>query len=166
MFLPFLFGWLIIRLLIVIIKEINLKLSRSKSVKMKTIKYTNGLFVNNFIDPKVLFVTRFKSLANIGMIRFTDSTKAYAVIMEKFSNEITEVYQYNSFDYYENKTLFYVTIFVLKNKRIVEIGFDYTEILYTNNHYSWANALLSDLANCRMEERTKVMGFARSEVMN
>ena len=57
MLLSFLFGWLIISLLIAVIGEMNLKLSRSKSVKMKTTKYINGLFVNNFIDSKVLFVT-------------------------------------------------------------------------------------------------------------
>ena len=133
---------------------------------MKTTKYINGLFVNNFIDSKVLFVTRFRALANIGIIRFTDSTKAYALIMENFAKEITEVYQYSSFDYAENKTLFNVTIFVLKYNRIVEVGFDYVEILYKSNHYDWAGNLLAQLAQCKIAERTKVIGFARSEIWN
>ena len=157
--------WLIIRLLISIVRKINWKSLKFKSAKMKT-TYTNGLFVNNFIDSNVLFVTRFKALANIGIIRFTDPSKAYAMIVERFSNEITEVYQHSAFDYHEGKALFNVTILVLKNKRIIEIGCDYTVILYSGNHCIWAHALLADLANCRIEERAKVMGFARTEVMN
>ena len=86
--------------------------------------------------------------------------------MENFAKEITEVYQYSSFDYGENKTLFNVTIFVLTNNRIVEVGFDYVEILYKSNHYDWAGNLLAQLAQCKIAERTKVIGFARSEIWN
>lgn len=165
MFLYTFFAWLIVRLLIAIAGSSKSGVSKLKSFKMRT-TYRNGLFVNSFIDSKALFVTRFKRLANIGIIRYTDSTKAYAMIMEKFSGEIEEAYHYSSFSYDENRALFYATIFVLKDKKIVEIGFDYTVLLYTSKHYSWATTLLEDLANCRVEERTKILGFARPEVMN
>jgi hypothetical protein len=129
------------------------------------IRYVNGLFVNNYIDSKVFFVSRFKTLANISFIRDIDVTKAYALIMESFGADVTEVYQYSSFDYAENKVLFMMTIFVLRDKRIIELGYDYAEVLFTNDHYSWANDLLASLSDCRMAERTKVMGFIRPETI-
>ena len=125
----------------------------------------NGLFKSNFIDSQVLFAAKFNVLGNISFIKHIDTSKAYTLIMENFGNEIKAVHQYNTFDYTENKALFNVTIFVLKNERIVEIGYDYAEIFYSDKHYNWANALLTDLANCKVD-RTKVIGFARSEVMN
>jgi len=126
----------------------------------------NCLFENNFIDSKVLFATRFKALANISLIKHIDTSKAYALVMENFGNEITAIHQFNTFDYDEKKVMFNLTIFVLKNKRIIELGYDYAEILYTGNHYKWANALLSNLADFRVTDRIKVIGFVNSELMN
>ena len=85
------------------------------------------------------------------------------MILEKFKNEITTVHQYNTFDYNESKVLFNMTIFVLRNKRIIELGYDYAEILFTAKDYNWADALLSDLADFRVIDRRKVMGFVNSE---
>ncbi|HUS02250.1 MAG TPA: hypothetical protein VMY77_11015 [Chitinophagaceae bacterium] len=150
-----------LRLLIEIVAMIIKNAARSKY----RIKNVNGLFVNNYIDSKVFFVSRFKALANISFIRDVDVTKAYAFIMENFAAEVVEVYQYSSFDYAENKALFIMTIFVLRDNRMIELGYDYAEVLFTNDHYSWANELLASLSNCRMAERTKVMGFVRPEAI-
>lgn len=150
-----------IRLLIEVVTMIIRNAARSKN----RIRYVDGLFVNNYIDSKVFFVSRFKTLANISFIRDIDVTKAYALIMENFAADVTEVYQYSSFDYAENKALFIMTIFVLRDGRVIELGYDYAEVLFTNDHYGWANDLLANLANCRMAERTKVMGFIRPEAI-
>lgn len=150
-----------IRLLIEVVAMIIRSAARSKN----RIRYVNGLFVNNYIDSKVFFVSRFKTLANISFIRDIDVTKAYALIMENFAAEVVGVYQYSSFDYTENKALFIMTVFVLTDNRMIELGYDYAEVLFTNDHYSWANDLLASLANCRMAERTKVMGFVRPEAV-
>ena len=127
------------------------------------IRNINSLFENNFIDSRVLFATRFNTLANISLIKHIDSARAYMMILEKFKNEITTVHQYNTFDYNESKVLFNMTIFVLRNKRIIELGYDYAEILFTAKDYNWADALLSDLADFRVIDRRKVMGFVNSE---
>ena len=130
------------------------------------IRNINSLFENNFIDSRVLFATRFNTLANISLIKHIDTARAYTMILEKFENEITTVHQYNTFDYNESKVLFNMTIFVLRNKRIIELGYDYAEILFTAKDYNWADALLSDLADFRVIDRRKVMGFANSETMS
>ena len=145
--------------------EIVSLLIRNAASSKNRIRYVNGLFVNNYIDSKVFFVSRFKRLANIAFIKDIDVTKGYALIMENFADEVIEVYQYSSFDYTENKALFNMTIFVLTGNRMIELGYDYAEVLFTNDQYSWANGLLASLANCRMAERTKVMGFIRPEAI-
>jgi hypothetical protein len=165
MFMYIMFLFLLMRFAIWIISNINWR-ALKLNLFNRRISAINGLFINNFINSQVLFATKFNALANISLIKQIDSSKAYALVMEKFGNEITAIYQYNTFDYNENKTLFNVTILVLKNKRIIELGYDYAEILCTGKNYNWANALLSDLANFRVTERKKVIGFVKSEVMN
>ena len=145
--------------------EIVAMISRNAARSKNRIRYVNGLFVNNYIDSKVFFVSRFKTLANISFIRDIDATKAYALIMETFAGELLDVYQYSSFDYAENKALFNMTIFVLKDRRMIELGDGYAEVLFTDSHYTWANEVLTGLANCRIAERTRVMGFVRPEAV-
>jgi hypothetical protein len=165
MYLYIMFLFLLLRLIIWILSNINWRAFKLNPFNRK-IRNINSLFKNNFIDSKVLFATRFNALANISLIQQIDPSKAYALVMENFGNEITAVHQYNTFDYNEDKVLFNMTIFVLTNERIIELGYNYAEILYTGKDYNWANALLSDLANFRVTDRTKVIGFVNSEVMN
>jgi hypothetical protein len=165
MYLYVMFIYLLIRFIIWIVSNINWSVFKL-SFFTRRMRNVNSLFTNNFIDSKVLFATRFNALANISLIQHIDTSRAYTLVMEKFGNEMTAVHQYSTFDYNKNKALFNVTIFVLRNKRIIELGYDYAEILYTGKDYNWANALLSDLANFRATERTKVIGFVNSEVMN
>ena len=159
------FLFLLARLMVCALSNINWRVFKLNFFNRR-ISNTNNLFGSNFIDPKVLFAIRFKALANISLITQIDASKAYALVKENFGNEITAVHQYNTFDYKENQVFFIFTIFVLRNKRIIALGNDYAEILYTGKDYNWANALLSDLANFRVVNRIKVMGFANTEAMN
>ena len=165
MFLYVMFLWLLARLIIWIISNVNWRAFRL-NLFTRRLANINGLFTNNFINSHVLFATKFNTLANISLIKYIDSSKAYAVIMEGFGNDIVAIHQYNTFDYNESKVLFNMTIFVLRNKRIIELGYDYAEILFTAKDYNWADALLSDLADFRVIDRRKVMGFANSETMS
>ena len=165
MYLYIMFLWLLARLIIWIISNVNWRAYRLNFFTRR-LANINGLVTNNFINSHILFATKFNTLANISLIKYIDSSKAYALIMDSFGNDITAIHQYNTFDYNESKVLFNMTIFVFRNERIIELGYDYAEILYTGKDYNWANALLSDLANFRVTERTKVIGFANSEVLN
>jgi hypothetical protein len=139
-----------------------LKLNRCK----RKIPNIDVLIRNNFIDSQVLFATKFKTLANVSVMKEINSTKAYAFVKKKFDNEIKAIYQYNTFNYCESKALFNVTIFVLSDERIIELGYDYAVVLYTRRNYSWTTNLLADLANYRVAARTTVIGFANAEAMN
>ena len=127
----------------------------------------NNIFQNNYIESKAFYAARFKRLPCISFINEVDSTKAYAMIMERCGIEVKAIYQYSSFDYAEGKALFNMTIFVLKDRRMIEVGTNYVELLFGNDQYNWANGLLADLASCRiLAERATVMGFVRPGPVN
>ena len=165
MFLYTMLAFVIVRFLVFIIGKIKMPFLRLNVFKRR-ICNIDVLIRNNFIDSQVLFATKFKALANVSVMKEIDSTKAYALVKKKFDNEITAVYQYNTFDYSESKALFNVTIFVLSDERIIELGYDYAVVLYTGRNYSWTTNLLAELATCRAAARTTVIGFANAEVMN
>src|SRR5664279_4574504 len=134
MFLYIMLAYIIVRLVILLVR--NLKIPALKlNLFKRRIRNIDVLIRNNFIDTQVLFVTKFNALANVSVMKEIDSTKAYAFVTKKFANEITAVYQYNTFDYTKNKVLFTVTIFVLRNGRIIELGYDYAVLLYIGKDY-------------------------------
>lgn len=161
---------LLIRTMMAVASQMNA--SASKYAHERRTRYVAGLFTNNFIDSSVLFVTRFKTLPSVSAITQIDVTKAYAFITEKLKDQITCLYQANMFDHNEGKTYFNMSIIELKNKRIIELGTGYVEVIYTNAYYDWVQVLLSELAMFRIETKAVeekapiIVGFARAMEMN
>jgi hypothetical protein len=147
-------------------------LSYVNSSQAKRTKAVPGLFVNNFIDSKVLFLQRFKEVPSVGVVTHIDSTRAYAFLSERLGQQVVNVHQLNMFDHNEQDCYFTMTIFELANKRMIELGNGYAEVLYTRHQYEWAMALLKDLATCKVEieavevKAPTVVGFARAFDMN
>jgi len=163
-------GFIIIRILIMILENVSLP-AFSFSLFRKRV-FTNGIFVNNFIDSRVLFAQRFNQLPNVAVITQVDATQAYALISEKLDYDVIDVYQTNMFDYDESKLYFTMTIIVLANNRMIEIGNGYVEVLYGSSDYAFAQNITKDLAACRIVETVEVtrtptiIGFARTAEMN
>ena len=161
-------GFIIIRVIMIILKNVNVP---ALKFKRKT-KYVAGLFLNNFIDSRVLFVTRFKKLPSVGVVTQINVTDAYAFIKEAMKNEILAIHQANMFDHDEGKTFFNMTIMELTDARLIELGNGYAEVIYTSAHYEWAEALILNLAAFKIQTETteekvpSVVGFARAMEMN
>lgn len=170
MFLYIFVAVILIRVILIILGKVDLTAWKF-GFKRKT-KYVAGLFMNNYVDSKVLFMTRFKEIPSIGVITEVDVTKAYAFITKTFGFEITDIHQATMFDYNEGSSYFNVTIFELRDKRMIELGNGYAEVFYTKLSRDWATALIKDLAECKIEmdvNRVKaptVIGFARAMEMN
>jgi hypothetical protein len=170
MFWLFIVAVVLVRIFLAIVSHVDLTAWNLKFNK-KT-RYVAGLFMNNFIDSRVLFVTRFRRLPSVGVITQIDVTQAYAFINEKMSDQIIDVHQANMFDHNEGKTYFNMTILELRNNRMIELGNGYVEVMYTNAHYEWAKVLLEDLAAFKVEtgvveeKAPTVIGFARAMEMN
>lgn len=154
-------GWVIIHF----ISHLDFS-TLSVSMFKRRVRHIDVLLRNNFVDSQVWFAAKFKAVANVSIIKEIDATRAYELVMKSFGKEVTVIHKFNTFNYDVNAAVFNVTIFVLKNKRMIELGQEYAVLLYTSADYGWANDLMAELAKCRITSRTNVIGFANAQAMN
>ena len=125
-----------------------------------------GLFNGYFIEVKALYALEFDAVSCVSFIGEVDTTKAFALINEKLKNEIVSVYQHSYFDHNGKKMFFNNTIFILKNKRMIELGNNWCQFLHTTEQHGWANALIEELSQFRIVNKEPAIGFARQAVAN
>ena len=132
----------------------------------RKIRDATGLFNGYFIEVKVLYALEFDALCCVSFIGELDTTKGYALINEKLRNDIVTVYQHSYFDHNETKMFFNNTIFVLTNKRIIELGNNWCQLLHTPEQHEWANKLIKQLSAFRLVNNGPAIGFARQSAAN
>ncbi|MFL5742329.1 MAG: hypothetical protein ACJ75B_19045 [Flavisolibacter sp.] len=132
----------------------------------RKIKDATGLFNGYFIEVKALYALEFDAVCCVSFIGEIDTTKAFALINEKLKNDIAAVYQHSYFDQNEERMFCNNTIFVLTNKRIIELGNNWCQFLHTPGQYEWANKLIKQLSAFRMVNKEPAIGFARQSVSN
>jgi virulence-associated protein VapD len=129
-----------------------------------------ALFNGHFVDVKVWYATAFDRVPCVTFIGELDITKAYAHIRELHGDDIVSMNQHNYFDHEQKKIFFNNTVFILTNNRMIELANNYCQVLHTNHQYEWANKLVNNLAEFRMEadkeKENRVIGFARQTEMN
>ena len=125
-----------------------------------------GLFNGYFIEVKALYALEFDAVSCVSFIGELDTTKAFGLINEKLKNDIVRVYQHSWFDHSEKKMFFNNTIFVLTNKRMVELVNNWCQFLHTPEQHGWANAFIEELSQFRIVNNEPVIGFARQAVAN
>ena len=133
-------------------------LIRLFSTRMSTLP---GLFNGHFVDPKVLYAHRHNAVCCIRFIGELDTSKSFAFISEMLQNEILETIQHSYFDHGEQKTYFNNTLFILSNRRMIELGSNYCQLLFTSAQHSWANRMVENLAAFREKNQEPVIGFTR-----
>ncbi|MFT3825811.1 MAG: hypothetical protein QM731_17970 [Chitinophagaceae bacterium] len=131
-----------------------------------------ALFNGHFVEVKALYVSLFDTIPCVSFIGEIDTSKAYAYIDETCKALISTVYQHAYFEHADQKMYFNNTIFVLKDKRVIELGNNYCQLLHAPDQYRWANALIANLAAFRevkeveKDKVVRVIGFARQTDMN
>jgi len=136
-----------------------------KMFKRKINDYV-GLFNGHFIDVKVLYALEFDAVSCISFIGELDTSKAFGFINESIGAEIVSTYQHSYFDHKDQKMFFNNTIFILTNKRMIELGNNYCQILHTPQQYGWANELIKNLSQFKAVDKEPVIGFSRQAVAN
>ena len=131
----------------------------------RKIKNVIGLFNGYFIEVKVLYALEFDAVSCVSFIGEINTTKAFALINEKLKDDIVTVYQHSYFDHNKKKMLFNNTIFVLTNKRMIELGNNWCQFLHTPDQHTWANTLIKELSAFRVNNENAI-GFARQTVVN
>lgn len=125
-----------------------------------------GLFNGHFIEAKALYALEFDAVSSVSFIGEIDTSKAYALILDTLSDEVVATYQHSYFDHGEVRMLFNNTIFLLRNKRIIELGNNWCQVLHTPQQHGWANDLISQLRHFRIVSSEPVIGFARQATVN
>ena len=132
----------------------------------RKIKDVVGLFNGYFIEAKAFYALEFDAVSCLSFIGELDTTKAFALLNENFKKDIVAVYQHSYFDHSEKKMFFNNTIFTLANKRMIELGNNWYQILHTPEQQGWANALIEELSAFRMVNNETTIGFTRQAVAN
>ena len=127
---------------------------------------TVALFNGHFIEVKAFYVQEFSAVPCVTFIGELDASGAYAYIKEQLKGSILTVYQHSYFEHSDQQLFFNNTILVLRDKRMIEIGSNYCQVLYSTTQYAWAGELVKALAAFRVVNKEPAIGFARQTSMN
>ena len=131
------------------------------------VSQVNTLFFGHYVDPKVFYAVQFNGVPCISFIGELDTSKAFDFIQSTYRVELAGIYQHNYFDHDKRDFFFNNTLFVLKNKRMIELGNNYGQVLYTKDQHNWGQTMIKELSVFHVTgDVNKVIGFARSNNMN
>ena len=136
-----------------------------KSSKRK-LREVIGLFNGHFIEVKALYALLFDDLCSISVIGEIDASKAYSFIQEKMQAEIMITYQHSYFEHTEEKMFFNNTIFILSDKRIIELGNNWCQVLHSPYQNNWASTTIKELSKLKLTNNSPAIGFARQAAAN
>ena len=131
------------------------------------VSQVNTLFLGHYVDPRVFYAVQFNRVPCISFIGELDTGKAFDFIQNTYRYELNGIYQHNYFDHDKREFLFNNTLFVLKNKRMIELGSNSCQVLHTKDQYGWGQTMIKELSVFHItDDVNKVIGFARSNNMN
>jgi hypothetical protein len=82
-----------------------------------------------------------------------DITNAFRYVNELHRELVVDIFQACFYNRQENKQQFQKTLFVLKNKVIVELGGDFAKILFMPNQFSFVDNLITGLSEFKLPEK-------------
>jgi hypothetical protein len=89
------------------------------------VSQVNTLFLGHYVDPKVFYAVQFNKVPCISFIGELDTSKAFDFVQSTYRGELAGIYQHNYFDHDKRDFFFNNTLFVLKDKRMIELGNNY-----------------------------------------
>ena len=127
----------------------------------------NTLFLGHYVDPKVFYTVQFNEVPCMSFIADLDTSKAFYFIQSTYRNQVKAIYQHNYFDHDKREFFFNNTVFVWKNKRMIELGNNYCQVFYTKDQYDWGQTMIKELSVFHVAgDVNKVIGFARNNHVN
>lgn len=137
-------------ILIIIIALLLLELIRRISVidfpvdwfrKSKFNNLDSSLFNGKYIEARELYATLFKLVPSINFVTSIDQEKVKEYIDYGRAGKVLEAYKRRYYNWQKEKVVQEVIIYLLENKLLIEIGYEYVEILYSRKSENEANDL-------------------------
>ena len=132
----------------------------------RKINDTLGLFNGHFLEAKAFYALEFDAVCCVTFTGDIDTGKAFTYINDTLGADIVSVYQHSYYDHAEGKMFFNNTLFVLNNRRMIELGNNWCQVLHTPQKQAWANELIAELSRFKIVNSEGVIGFARQTVAN
>ena len=127
---------------------------------------TIGLFNGHFVDAKAFYALEFDAISCVTFIGDIDTGKAFTYINDTLGADIINVYQHSYYDHAEKQMFFNNTLFVLRNRRMIELGNNWCQVLHTPKQHGWANRIIEQLVPYKTKSTEPVIGFARQAAVN
>jgi hypothetical protein len=105
------------------------------------------------IDSRSVYLQLFRGIPSIGYMSEVDINGAFKYITEMYRNELRAVYQSTYFNREEDKQQFSKTVFVLVNRVVIELGYNYVEIVFPSGKAKFVDALLHELKGFRQPQK-------------
>ena len=119
-----------------------------------------SVFAGHYVDVKAFYALEFRALCNVSFLADLDNSAAFGFISDALSAEIVTVYQHIYFDHDKTDFYFNNTIFVLREKRMIELAGNYCQVLHGPMHNGWAKELLRTMSAFRIVPAVAPIGFA------
>ena len=133
----------------------------------KDLSKLNTLFLGHYVDPKVFYAVQINKVPCISFIGDLDAGKAFDFIQSTHRSQVKGIYQHNYFDHDKRQFFFNNTLFVLKDKRMIELGNNYCQVLHTKDQFDWGQTMIKELSVFHLTgDVNKAIGFARSNHAN
>lgn len=118
-------------------------------------KAESRLFSERFINSKELFLKRFGAMPWMCSISNVDTDKVIQMIKAGEFGEIAEAYQRTYHDWQTKERHAWITIFIIRNRLLLEIGENHVELLFHGDQSEATDAIHSKLIECKAPAKEK-----------
>ena len=118
-------------------------------------KQIPNIFEHHYLDGRLFYMYRFKMVPCIKFVNEMDISQAFR-FMEDNCRELTlDIFQSSYLNREQNKQEFSKTVFVLRNKLVVELAGEYARIYHPNNRYGEADEIVKAFTAYKTPEKEK-----------
>ncbi len=123
--------------------------------KQQKIIEANSIFKNSYLDCKTYYMYVYHRVPCITWVDQVNTDKVLKHIKNEYANAITGIFQNAKFDRKKKMPQYHLTIILLNDNCMVELGGDYCEILHTHEDYAMANTLVKEVSRFKRREKKK-----------
>jgi hypothetical protein len=114
---------------------------------------TNGIFEREFLDSKTFFMYCYQQPPSMSWVTQIDMGKVLKYLKKEYATAIKDIYQYAEYNRKRRRVEFERTIIVMKDNFMVELRFDYCQILHIYEDYPRVSKLLTEVARFKKREK-------------
>lgn len=117
------------------------------------LKRSARIFEDTYLDGKSFYLYWFRQIPCTTYISYIDLGKAFDHIKDKYKDKIVDIYQANSYNREAGQQEFDTTMFVLKDKMLVELTNHYVSVFYPMKMHAGVDKLIQAMDQFKLPEK-------------